>query len=300
MQVCREQVSGRSVLLAFEGGPAPPQPPPWDAAMSRLGVVLSPRQRLDVLCAIVAAELSLSMVAVLRREADGSLSRIAGAAAPAGPGQVHDHRGIDGMFVGPPADAEPVQDIACWTFADRGRTDLLFFAGLRPLDGDRQWVEWARQIATSVVSTPLHGLRPAAALTAGDDARPSRAAAAAWRARVKFASLDVDPDRGIEAPEDEDATGEEMHVHVTLEGLEAFEPLGKGALRRMLDACKARIVAIAGEDRVARLPDGSYVVSLAGPPSSRSQILDAMRRALLSPVPGIGALRALRVRFTLA
>lgn len=289
MQVCRDHVIGASAVLALDAGPS--EPTSWNGAMSRLGGVLSPQQRLDLMCASVAAELSLSVVAVLRRQADGSLSRIAGAIAPAGRGQVHDHRGIDGMFVAPPNDTDPAQDVACWFFADRGHSDLLFFAGLRPLDGERRWTEWARRVATMVVRTPLYEVRPAAALPPGDGAAKSRAAAAAEGARIEVRTLDL---RGI----DDAADVDQICVRVSLAGLESLEPLSGGAWQRILDCCTARVVAIAGEDHVTLLGDGEYQVRLKGDASTTAQIMDAIRVALLTPLPGIGVVPALRVRLT--
>lgn len=294
MQLCQDHALNRPGIVAF-GTPYPTESgDSWSGPIARLGGFLPPRQLLDMLCTVVAAELSLSMVAVMRREVNGTLTRIAGADAPAGRAQVHDHRSIDGRFVALPDEDEPSQHVVCWTFADRGKTDLLFFAGLQPLDGGRQWSDWARRVAAMVVGMPLDGIRPAAALASGDEGVPSRAAAAARRARVHLASLSPNEIDGL----DDDLETEESYLRVHLEGLESLEPLGEGQWRRMLDYCWARIAAIAGEDCVATLGDGDYLLCLTGDTSTTTRVLDAIRRALLSPVPGIGSLPKLRVHFT--
>ena len=295
MQVCHDHVVASSITFPLDLCP-PLREGSRPNAMTRLDSILSPRQRLDLVCAIIAAELGLSTVAVLRREPDGALSRIAGADAPAGRGQVHDHRSVDGVFIAPPSDSDPAQEVACWTFADRGRTDLLIFAGLHLLDGRDQWAEWARRLASMVLGMSIDGLRPTAMLAGSVDAHPSRAAAAAWRARTHFSDLEL---KEGEIADDEN-NDEEVRIRVSLEGLESLEPLGEAGWRRILDYCTARIVAIAGQEHVAVLGDGEYEVSLSGESAITAQVLDAIKRALLSPVPGVGPLPALRVRTRLA
>ena len=240
----------------------------WERVLSHLREWLSPQQLLDTLCAAVAAELSLSCVALLRRGEDGSLSRIASADATASARQ-DGERSMGDRW---PSRSSKLEDAAYWTFPDRGGTDVLVFAGDRPCEGAEQWSRWARRIADIVVRTSR---------TIGRDDEPS----------ARFAASD----RGVVDQQEQDG---DTYIRVTLEGLSAMEPLGDAGWQRLLDFSVARLVAIAGGDRVAELDDGDYLIRLPRDPAQAIPLLDAMYRALVSPVPGVGALPALEVRVT--
>lgn len=95
-------------------------------------------------------------------------------------------------------------------------------------------------------------------------------------------------------PEDD----EEILILVKLEGVSALEPLGEAGWQSLLRFSGARLAAMAGEECVADLGDGNFLVRVPRDPSQAMALLDAMRRALLSPVPGIGHLPSLDVRFS--
>lgn len=272
---------------------------PWERVLRQLQDWLPRRELLDTLCAAVAAELSLSSVALFRREADGALSRIAGAERDPEAAQPCGQRAAADVFGVYPADPQANPRVACWTFSDRGHTDVLVFAGTQSsanLGGE--WGPWALRMAEMIVRT-TPGLDPtmldADGRGTGDASFDAAAGPVpAWsggEARFAAAGADI---VDLEAPR------EQPRIRITLEGLDLLEPLGETGLRRLLDISAARVCAIAGSDRVTELDEGDFLVRLPEDASQAVQVLDALRRALLSPVPGIGPLPALGLRCSLA
>lgn len=293
-------VINEEVLARFVPRPVPDAPPEeddaWGRVMAHLRDWLPKQQLLDTLCAAVAAELSLSTVALFRREADGGLSRIAGADGGDGFGKVRDRRAVDGTFVVHPWREPSTPEVACWTFPDRGHHDVLVFAGHSENDHPTQWSEWARRMAVMVVQAPdgaaaLRGPAPASSGEVESDQAQAVPTALGQESCARFAAYQTD------IVDLEGSEHEEPHVRVSLEGLEALEPLGEDEWRRLLAFSAARLVAIAGADGVAELADGEFRVRLPRDPAQAVQVLDTLRRALIAPVPGIGSLPALQVRF---
>lgn len=269
---------------------------PWERVMAHLRTWLPASQLLDTLCAAVAAELSLSTVALFRREADGGLSRIAGADDVQLSGKVRDRRAVNGTFEVHPCCEPATPDVECWTFPDHGHSDVLVFAGPRGTDRAAEWGHWARRLAVMIVQAP--------SATAASPFLPTAAVGAASSFEHSAILLPIGHEPGArfaaferDVVDFEEQERGEPRVRVTLEGLDALEPLGEGGWQRLLGFSAARLVAIAGADRVTELADGEFRVCLPRDATEAVQVLDALRRALLSPVPGIGAVPALQVHF---
>lgn len=83
---------------------------------------------------------------------------------------------------------------------------------------------------------------------------------------------------------------------VALRGLRAPGLLGDDAREVLLAECNARVRGLAGAERATVLGAGEYLLRLPDAPEEAGTLLDALRRELAEPYPGIGEPGSLDLR----
>lgn len=241
---------------------ARPAPPRWDAALRGLRTSLSPSVLLRTVCMAVAAELSLSTVAVLQRTPAGGLRCLA-----------RSSRSESGRLGFPGPWSPPLFEDAAYAFHRQGGpSGVVLFSGTAASAPRNTWAPWAQRLIELLLTT-----------IETDAAIPS------VQAGARFSALR----QGLV---DHHAASRELVVRVTLQGLHALEPLDAHGWERLLGVSAARVIAIAGAERVEELGDGEFLVCLPRHPQQALQLLEAVRHALLVPIAGVGVLPSLGVR----